>query len=100
MNKLIIILGLVLVSTTTALAANLQTVDGAKQDSSETFNKPNKTSTGISSTEADRGNNPLTPESKLNFVKRGGNQQLIIAGYGDPERRGTPGEGRGSGASR
>lgn len=100
MNKLIIILGLVLVSTTTALAANLQTGDGAKQDSTQTFNIPNRTSTGISSTNADRENDTLTQESELNFVKREGNHQLIIAGYGDPERRGTPGEGRGSGAGR
>lgn len=100
MNKIIIILGLVLLSTTNALAANLQTVDEAKQNNTKASNVPKKTSTEISSTEVDGGNNSLTQASKLNCVKCGGNHQLIIAGYGDPERRGTPGEGRGSGASR
>lgn len=96
MNKLIIILGLVLLSAASAVAANLQTMDGAKPNSTQTFNGPNETSTGVSSIETNRGNNTLTHESNRNFEKGKRNHQVIIAGYGDPDGRGTPGEGRGS----
>ncbi len=93
MKKLIIILGVVLLSETDAFAASSKTMDWALH-SFQTCNLTSCTSTQVASIKADRGNNPLTQQSSLNPVKLKRNLRFTVA-EAVPPTRGNP-DGRGS----
>lgn len=90
MKALIIILGVVLLSGTDALAANLNRVDGVMQ-AFEEDSLSNCTSTDVASTPTDTGNNTLTQQKPSKPVKLKENFRLIIGGFA-PEDRGNPGD--------
>lgn len=91
MKELIVILGLVLLSGTDVLAANLKTMDGARHNSIDTYSLPSFTPTQIPSIEADRGNSLLTQEGR-------GNHRLIVAGVDPTTRGGDPDSRSGKGS--
>ena len=90
MKALIIILGVVLLSGTDVLAANLNRVKSARQSFGEDSGF-NCTSTDVASTQTNTGNPTLTPQKPSNPVKLKENFRLIIGGFA-PEDRGNPGD--------
>lgn len=94
MKQLILILGVVLLSGTDALTANLPTTDRVSQNL-ETYSLSSYPSTEVASNKADTGNSALTQEKRLNPVNLRGNHQEILVGLGPESGGGTP-DDRGS----
>lgn len=100
MKTLIIIAGVIAISGTDALAANLKPIDdggNALSQSSLSSSLP----TQLSTTEAGNSNHQVTQESQLNFSNLRGNVQLIIADFvssdrGDPDNRDRDAQGGGT----
>lgn len=90
MKVLMIILGVVLLSGTDALAANLNRVNGVMQAFGED-SRFNCTSTDVASTQADTGNHSLAQQKRSHHVDLKENPRLIIGGFA-PEDRGNPGD--------
>ncbi len=88
MKALMISLGVVLLSGTDALAANLNRVNSVIQ-SFEEDSRFNCTLTDVASTPTDTSNHTLTPQKPSNPVKLKENFRLIIGGFA-PEDRGNP----------
>ncbi|MCA1991187.1 MAG: hypothetical protein LDL41_03950 [Coleofasciculus sp. S288] len=86
MKKLTVIFGMVLLSGTDALAANLKTVDGVKNNSIEPPSLLTHPPTQLTSIKADRDSDSFTQEDKLHSVKLRRNLQLIVAQFGPPDR--------------
>lgn len=100
MKALMIILGVVLLSGTEALATNLKRVNSVMQ-SFEEDRQFNCTSTDVASTPTDTVNPTLTQPKRSHHVELKETPRLIIGGFA-PEDRGNPGDRgeRKGGASR
>lgn len=90
MKALIIILGVVLLSGTDALAANLNRVNSVMQSFGEDSGF-NCTSTDVASTQTNTGNPTLTQQKRSHHVELKDNSRLMIGGFA-PEDRGNPGD--------
>lgn len=90
MKVLMMILGVVLLSGTDALAANLNRVNGVIQ-AFEAGSQFNCISTDVASTPTNTGNPTLAQQKRSHHVDLKENSPLIIGGFA-PEDRGNPGD--------
>jgi hypothetical protein len=90
MKALMIILGVVLLSGTDALAANLNRVNGGMQAFAEN-SRLNCTSSDVPSTQTNTGNLTPTPHKPSNHLELKDKSRLMIGGFA-PEDRGNPGD--------
>lgn len=90
MKVLMIILGVVLLSGTDALAANLKRVNSVMQAFGED-SQCNCISTDVASTPTNTGNPTLTQQKRSHHVELKDNSRFMIGGFA-PEDRGNPGD--------